>query len=222
MALITGKFGSGIAETILGTSEDDTISPLGGFDLVDGGAGIDTVVVLAGSYQFTVARKGGLVYVDTISSASGGGDQLRLRDVERISFTDSKMALDLAPTQAAGRAVLLIGAVLGREAVVSNKELMGVGIGLFDQGLSMLAMSSLVMRLPIWTDLAGGNSNSEIANYLLTRVQGVSPTSEALAAAVATLDQGAEGEFLAQLAQSSTNITRLDLVGIAQHGIEFL
>ncbi|OYU43585.1 MAG: hypothetical protein CFE44_17570 [Burkholderiales bacterium PBB4] len=222
MATIFGKFGSGIAETILGTPDNDTISPLGGFDLVDGGAGLDTVVVLAGSNQFSVARKGNLVYVDTISSASGGGDQLRLRDVERISFTDSKLALDLDPTQSAGQAVLLIGAVMGREAVLSNKELMGVGIGLFDQGLSMLALSGLVMRLPIWTDLAGGNSSSHIANYLLTRAQGAAPSSEALAAAVATLDHGAEGEFLAQLAQSGTNISRVDLVGIAQHGLGFV
>lgn len=222
MANITGKFGSGFAETILGTSENDTISPLGGFDLVDGGAGTDTVVVLASSSQFSLALKDKLFYVDTISAASGGGDQLRLRNVERIAFTDNKVALDLAPTQAAGQAVLLIGAVMGREVVVSNKELMGVGIGLFDEGFSMLALSASVMRLPIWGDLAGGSSSSLIANYLLTRVQGTTPSSEALSAAVASLDHGAEGEFLAQLALSSANVARLDLVGIAQHGLVFL
>ena len=221
MATITGKFGSGYAETIYGTAEDDTIYPLGGFDLVDGGAGTDTVVVLASSSLFSITRKDNLVYVDTLSAASWGGDQLRLRDVERLSFTDTKVALDLSSTQSAGQTVLLIGAVLGREAVMSNKALMGVGIGLFDQGNSMQNLSALIMRLPIWNDLAGGTSNSQIANYLLTRVQGTAPSSEALATAVATLDHGAEGEFLAQLALSATNAQRLDLVGIAQHGLGF-
>ncbi len=86
----------------------------------------------------------------------------------------------------------------------------------------MLALSGLIMRLPIWNDLAGGSSSSHIASYLLTRAQGTPPSSEALAAAVATLDHGVEGEFLAQLALSNANITRLDLVGIAQHGLSFL
>ena len=168
MAFITGKFGSGIAETITGTADNDTISPLGGFDLVDGGAGLDTVLVLADRSHFSIRSQGKLMYIDTISAASGGGDQLRLRNVERVKFSDSNVALDLASNQSAGQAVLLIGAVMGRDTVLTNKALMGIGIDLFDQGLSMLALSASVMRLPIWTDLAGGDSPTLIAHYLLT------------------------------------------------------
>ena len=221
MAFITGKFSSGFSETIIGTPENDTISPLGGFDLVDGGAGIDTVLVLADRGQFAIRRDAKLTYIDTISSASGGGDQLRLKNVERVNFNDTKLALDLAPNQSAGQAALLIGAVMGRDTLFTNKALMGVGIDLFDQGLSMVTLSGLIMRLPIWQDLAGGSSNTDIARYLLTKVHGVAPTGANLDAAVASINTGAEGDFLAQLALSSANITRLDLVGISNQGLAF-
>lgn len=221
MANITGKFGSGYAETILGTAEDDTISPLGGFDLVDGGAGVDTVLVLANRAQFTISRADTLTYIDTISAASGGGDQLRVRNVERLAFNDVKIALDLSTTQAAGQAALLIGAVMGRNTVLTNKELMGVGIGLFDQGLSMLDLSAAIMRLPIWTDLAGGNSNSQIATYLLTLVNGTAPSSAELNAAVASLTHDAQGDFLAHLALSNANLAQVDLVGLVKQGMAY-
>lgn len=221
MANIIGKFGSGFAETIYGTAENDTISPLGGFDLVDGGAGIDTVVVVANRAQFTLTRDGNITYVDTISAASGGGDQLRVRNVERLAFTDTKVALDLSPTQSAGQAALLIGAVMGRNTVFNNKELMGAGIALFDQGLSMLDLSAAVMRLPIWNDLAGGNSNTQIANYLLTVVNGHAPSTAELDTAVAALTHNSQGDFLAQLASSSVNMAQVDLVGLAKQGLVF-
>ena len=41
MAIISGKYGG--SENITGTSSDDTIFPFTGFDLIDGGGGLDTV-----------------------------------------------------------------------------------------------------------------------------------------------------------------------------------
>ncbi len=222
MADIIGKFASGFAETINGTAQDDLVSPRGGFDLVDGAGGVDTVVVEAWRSQFAISREGSLTYVDTISSASGGGDQLRVRNVERLAFTDVKVALDLSASQPAGQAALLIGAVMGRSTVLNNKELMGAGIGLFDQGFSMLDLSGAVMRLPIWDDLAGGHSSEQIASFLLTRVNGKAPGGAELAAAVALLDHGVQGAFLAQLAVSNANLQSIDLVGLSNQGLVFV
>lgn len=220
MANIIGKFGSKFAETIIGTADNDTIWPRGGYDLVDGGAGVDTVVIEANRAKFSIARDGHLTYVDTISAASSG-DQLRVRNVERLAFTDTKVALDLEPTQAAGQAALLIGAVLGRSTVIGNKELMGAGIALFDQGLSMLDLSAAVMRLPIWGDLAGGSSNTEIASYLLTVVHGHAPTGAELDTAVNAMANEPQGDFLARLALSGPNVMQVDLVGLAKQGLMF-
>ena len=219
MATITGKFPSGFAETIIGTPEDDTIFPLGGYDLVDGGAGVDTVVIAANLSQFTINRSGGLVYVDTVSAASGGGDQLRVKNVERLSFTDAKVAIDTAINQSAGETLLLTAAVLGRTAAMGNKALMGVGIALFDQGVSMLELSAAVMRLPIWDTLASGNSPNQIATYLLTVVNGKAPSAGELDAAVRSLNADPQGTLLSQLALSTLNQLQADLVGVQKAGL---
>ena len=79
MAIITGQYPSGFAETIVGTSGDDTIYPLGGWDTVDGGLGVDT-------FAFREADLDGSV--DTILDftwASGAADRIDLRDLDLLS-----------------------------------------------------------------------------------------------------------------------------------------
>ena len=52
MPTIYGKYSSGFSETIAGSSGDDTIYPGGGWDVVDGGDGFDTVIIVGRSSQF--------------------------------------------------------------------------------------------------------------------------------------------------------------------------
>ena len=73
MPTIYGKYSSGFSETIAGSSGDDTIYPLGGWDTVDAGAGIDTVVIAANASAFKISSINGTTYVDAISSASTKG-----------------------------------------------------------------------------------------------------------------------------------------------------
>ncbi len=128
----------------------------------------------------------------------------------------------------AGKAQLLLGGVLGKDVLAQKKSLVGTGIDLFDQGLSMRELSGTVMRLEIWGLLAnGGNataSNTQIANYLLTTVFKAAPSAAALAASVAALDTEigvAQGTFLSQLVESAANQTQVGLVGLASTGLEF-
>ena len=79
----------------------------------------------------------------------------------------------------------MLGAVLGRNLLATKSDLTGAVIGLFDQGYSMQALSGALMRLDIWGTLAGGTSNSHIANYLLTTVKQAAPDATTLAEAVA-------------------------------------
>lgn len=93
MATIFGLFGPGTRETINGTPGDDTIHPLGGWDTVLGGGGFDVVVVQAPSTSFKLTNVGGITYLDTISAASASAEQVVLRDVEAVRFTDRTVAL---------------------------------------------------------------------------------------------------------------------------------
>ena len=230
MAVIKGKFGSGFAEVINGTSGNDTIFPLGGWDTINGGGGIDTVVIDAKRVNFNISADANSSYVDAISGASGQSDTTTLNSVERVAFNDGlSVALDTGLNQAGGHAALLLGAVLGQAALGAKKPLVGKAIALFDQGLTLKDLSGAVMRLDIWGLLAnGGNptaTNTQIANYLLTTVNKTAPSAATLAAAVAALDTetgAAQGNFLWHLAESAENQVQVGLVGLSQSGLAYM
>ena len=230
MAVIKGKFGSGFAEVINGTSGNDTIFPLGGWDTINGGGGIDTVVIDAKRANFNISADANSSYVDAISGASGQSDTTTLNSVERVAFNDGlSVALDTGLNQAGGHAALLLGAVLGQAALAAKKPLVGVAIALFDQGFTLKDLSGAVMRLDIWGLLAnGGNAtatNTQIANYLLTTVNKTAPSAATLATAVAALDTetgAAQGNFLWHLAESAENQVQVGLVGLGQSGLAYM
>ena len=230
MAVIRGKFGSGFAEVINGTSGNDTIFPLGGWDTINGGGGIDTVVIDAKRANFNISADANSSYVDAISGASGQSDMTTLNSVERVAFNDGlSVALDTGVNQSGGRTALLLGAVLGQAALAAKKPVVGSVIALFDQGFSLQVLSGAVMRLDIWGLLAnGGNpgaTNTQIANYLLTTVNKAAPNAATLAAAVTALDTEtgpAQGNFLWHLAESAENQVQVGLVGLAQSGLAYM
>ena len=83
------------------------------------------------------------------------------------------------------------------------------------------------MRLPIWDVLTGKAkpSNTDIATYLLTNVNGVAPDQATVANAVTSLnsetDFATQGNFLWHLAESNANQTHVGLVGLASTGLAF-
>ena len=160
MAVIRGKFGSGFAEVINGTSANDTIFPLGGWDTINGGGGIDTVVIDAKRANFNISADANLRYVDAISGASGQTDMTTLNGVERVAFNDGlSVALDTGVNQSGGHAALLLGAVLGQAALAAKKPLVGSVIALFDQGFSTSRLAALsIAGFVIFTTAMSGSA----------------------------------------------------------------
>ena len=208
-------------QSVTGTTGNDTFSALSGHTLIDGLAGTDTLALGLSSSAYLLSQSSsGFMLTGTSTT-----DIYELSHVERLAFTNLNVALDLGATQSAGETQLLLGAVLGRNLLATKSSLTGAVIGLFDQGYSMQTLSGALMRLDIWGTLAGGTSNSHIANYLLTTVNQTAPDATTLAAAVAALDAqtgAAQGNFLWELAASSANQTQVGLVGLAATGLEYL
>jgi serralysin len=212
--------------SLTGNAANNILIGAAGNDAIDGGAGTDTAwysaarsnFVLANSPSgFTVMDKAGALGTDT------------LQNIERIRFSDGGVALDTAPTQSAGEAVMLLGAVLPGQLVFDSSKLTYLGdvIGLFDQGYTLQQLSGAVMRLPIWDILTQKAipTSSDIATYLLTNVNGAAPDPTTLANAVAELntqtDFSTQGNFLWHLAETSANQTHVGLVGLASTGLAF-
>lgn len=208
--------------SLLGLSGNDVIFGGGGDDALDGGTDTDSAV-FAGSIKNYVITKTSTGWRVSDSTGVEGNDILS--NVERLRFSDAEVALDLGATQAAGQAALLVGAVLGANAVATKKELLGAVIDLFDQGFTLQQLSGAVMRLPIWGLLANDGrpsaTNTQIAKYLLTTIYATSPDESTLAAATVALSQGPEGNFLWNLAESVANQEHIGLTGLLTTGIEF-
>ena len=151
-----------------------------------------------------------------------------LKNIERLKFSDDSIALDVGATQSAGETQLLLGAVLGKDLLATKQPLIGAVIDLFDHAYTLQQLSGAVMRLPIWDALTGkaAPTNTDIANYLLWRVNGATPETNTLASAVSALDSQPDikhnqGDFLWHLAESAANKAQVGLVGLAATGLAF-
>jgi hypothetical protein len=208
-------------------------------DLITGTAATDTVAYKGSikDYKVAIGSNGNYTVIDSASSRDGSDVVV---NVERLKFSPdpatgaNRIALDLAPTQAAGQAALLIGAILpGKLALDPSKyELMGTVIGLFDQ-FSLKDLSGALLRLPIWDVLTGkpNPTNADIATYLVNNVYGVTSQSANLgvdlARSLAISAMNAEtpatqGTYLASLAVSTASQSHIDLVGMQSTGLVYL
>ena len=219
---LTGSSGDNVLE---GSDGNDTFVSTAGGDTLNGGIGVDTVSYTQARSVFTLQRSAAGVY--SIEKPNSAGSDT-FTNTERLKFSDTGVALDVSASQTAGQAALLIGAVLGQAALAAKKPLVTSVLALMDDGFSFEVLSGAVMRLDIWGLLANdGNptaSNTQIANYLLRTVNGVTPDAATLAAAVTALDTqtgAAQGQFLFQLAASTANQQQVGLVGLAATGLEF-
>ena len=219
-------FGLAANQTFTGNSGKDSLTGGSGNDIIDGGTGVDTAVYSISRSNFALSRTStGFTLTDNTGAA--GTDTLQ--NIERIKFSDGSIALDVGAAQPAGQTAMLLGAVLPNRLVfdASKQALLGAAIDLFDQGYSLQTLSGAVMRLPIWDILTGKAtpSNTDIATYLLTNVNGAAPDGTTLASAVASLntetDFTTQGNFLWHLAESTVNQTRIDLVGLASTGLAY-
>ncbi len=226
-------FGSAAADQIIGNSLDnvidgengnDTLTGGGGNDSLNGGdgddilngqEGIDTAIYTSSRSDFTITRNAdrGIIIHDNANIE--GTDTLS--EIERISFSDERLALDVDGN--AGIVAKTLGAVFGAGSI-ANKEYVGIGLGLLDGGVSY----SNLMELAISTKRGVNASNNDIVNWLYTNVVGTAPSTSDLNYYVGLLQNGAYTEVgLGILAADSTiNASNINLIGLATAGLEFV
>lgn len=200
--------------TVNGDAGNNTISPtLGLARHVDGGAGIDTVVIPATLAQTLIQTHGnGNTTVHRLTD----GAMLDLTQVERLSFSDTLLALDITGNGHAGQAVRLLGA-LGGTDLLANKALVGEAIHALDSGTSAQALAGIALQA------LGANTASQVAQLLFTNLMGRAGTAQDLQPLADLLAQGTTpGELAVMAGNLDLTATRIDLVGLAGKGIEFV
>lgn len=198
---------------------NDTFKGQPGTDLIDGGLGTDTVVYLGPLEQYTV-NKSGNRYI--VSEPTGSDDTDYLTNIERLHFKYSKLALDVANGPVADGAKLM-GALLG-PAFVKDKALAGIVIGLMDQNYSAEFVATLGLATPLYLGMAGSSSHVDFVKHVFTNVVGRQPLANELNQYVGMLESGSatQASLAVMAANTDLNAARIDLVGLIQHGWEFV
>jgi hypothetical protein len=212
---------------VVGGADSDEINCGSGNDFFNGALGLDTSIYFGSLDQYKIELIGNSFSVADQVIERDGTDTLT--NIERLQFTDKNIALDLAPTQAAGQTALLIGAVLpGKLAFDASKQaLLGSVIGLFDQNFTLAQLSGAILRLPIWDVLTGkaAPTNADIAGYLVNNVYGGTQTATITNAAIAAMSAetpATQGNYLASLAAGDANQAHINLVGVQATGLVYL
>ena len=203
--------GTPLPEMIDGLDGDDRIAGLGGDDLLTGGSGIDSAVYSSPRSQYRVTEHG-----TKVSALSGGEGTDTLKEIERLVFSDSALAFDLAGH--AGTVARYLGAVFGMTSV-ENRAYVGIGLRLLDQGVT----NNDLMQLALESRLGATFTPAAEVELLYRNIAGRAPDAGELAYWSSEL---AHGDFdmvsLAQMAAGlDLNALNIGLAGLAQSGLPY-
>ena len=183
-------------------------------ELIDGSDGVDTFVTneIASSVVRSTSPNG---RVQLTYSGKQGDELDTLTNIERIVFFDVAKAYDVDGS--AGQASKTLVAVLGA-AGLSNKEYVGIGLQLFDAGQSLATVGELALNA------VGATTNEDVVTTLYSNLYGESPSDDQLQEYVELLDQGvfSKGSLAAAAAELTDDLGVIDLVGLAETGIEYV
>lgn len=206
------------SDSIIGSIVADRLAGFAGNDNIDGGTGTDTAAYFSNRANYSLSKTA------NGWSVSGGNDGSdTLTNVERLQFSDKKVALDLTTDGNAAKSLEFIGVMA--HGLVSNVKVVGTILSIFDQGKSMQEVCQLAIDVGLTRDLAGSTSNLDLAKLAFRNVIG-SEADEGTANALAGYIQGSGGsmsqaEFLATVAQLDLNNQHIGLVGLQQTGVEY-
>jgi hypothetical protein len=205
-SLIENVMGSPYDDVIIGNAQNNLITFMGGNDIVDGQAGVDTIRLWSKSTEFKVAKDTSTGYwnVESVNNTSGS---MELQNTERLIFADKSWALDTGDVESAGRTAKILGAVFGKEGL-SNMVYRGIGLFYFDSGMNYEALTLLALDARV----GPGASKDTVAQLLQANVPGLVVNPGAYASTTA----------MAMYAQESTlNKTMVDVVGLATAGMAY-
>lgn len=198
-------------ENAIGGQGNDILIGNNSRNNLDGGAGIDTVQIDSPRSQFTL-NKTSTGYTLTDSANRRNPDTLT--NVERVKFSDAKLALDLDGH--AGEVAKLLGAVFGA-STVTNPDYAGIGLTKADGGLSYEQLATFAIDA---TDLT---SHDEIVTLLWQNLFGSAPTESEKSPYVEMLDTGeiSTGALAILAADTGINLENIHLTGLAQNGLAY-
>ena len=178
---------------------------------ITGTASIDYLRISGGSRDFAGSR------AEDAFLLEGASGRISLSSIERIIFRDQRKAIDLAGN--AGIAAKVIGAFLGPDEL-ENSWLVGSALNLLDNGASYGELLRKAIDAVFGIDPQG----ADLVRHFHQVLTGT-PAPEEIAATIgATVDNGetTPDELAMLAAEHELNLTNIDLVGLAESGLDYL
>ncbi|SFL04830.1 Peptidase M10 serralysin C terminal [Nitrosomonas aestuarii] len=204
-------FGNQYDNSLSGNDGNDTFMGLEGNDIIMGGAGIDEALFDGKLSDYTIKKNDEEF---SIQHLTGNNGLDKLISIERLSFDDMGLALDLDGSS--GQIAKLLGVVFGASSV-NDKHFVKIGLSLIDNGISSEQLTSAAL------DAAGVHSHDSTVTLLWRNLFGSDPTTEEKQPYVNLLNSNnfSAVELTLFAANTSFNADNIDLIGLMQNGIEF-
>jgi hypothetical protein len=214
-AIIENAIGGAGNDTLIGNAVNNTLT---------GGSGTDTAVYAGARGNFSVAKTS-TGFTTTDKTGAEGTDTLT--GIERMQFTDLKLAYDMDGN--AGNAAKLIGAAFGIDYLPSIQPttlqlaLTGAVIRLFDQGYTLPQLAEAALGTTLFAQIAGSRSNAAVVTTIYTDVVGDAPSAAEFNVYVGLLNGGmSQADFLVLAANSPANAQHIELAGLANAGLTYV
>ena len=214
---LTSYFGTStpITSTVNGTIGNDTLTLPAGRVNVDGYGGLDTVLLSQSRDTFILSPSNSGF---TLTSKDGAS-LYTLINIERVQFTNDKVALDLVGSGNAAQVVKVLGAVFGPSSV-ENANYVGIGLRYLDSGMGL----GELMDLSLGVALTKPASNAAVVNLLYKNINGVMPTPTQAQPFLEMLDNKTytQSQLGLMAADTSNNQAAVGLTGVLlQTGVHY-
>ena len=206
-SLIENVIGTAYDDVLIGNAQNNVMTFLGGNDIVDGQAGMDTLRLWSSAAEFKISKdtSTGAWNVEALNNVTGS---IELQSMERVYFADKAWALDMGSDENAGRTAKILGALFGKEGL-SYPSFRGIGLYFLDAGYSYEALMGAAVDTRLWP----GASKADVAKVLMANVPGLVVDPNAYANTTAMAVAAADSEL---------NKTMINLVGLATTGFDYI
>lgn len=206
--------GSSLADTLVGSGSKDVFIPAGGADSVDGGSGIDTVVLSGTRAQYGITHQADGTF--TVRSLTDASNVVTMKNVERLTFDNQTYVLD--STTASGRVAEFYKLALGR-----NPEENGLTLyaDASSQGMSTTQLALNFVNSLEFAKTTGALDNTAFVTQLYQNAFNRAPDATGLALMMSQLaaNPGAAGQaaVIANFIDSSE--MAIKLAGVVDLGV---
>jgi Ca2+-binding RTX toxin-like protein len=204
--------GTALGDSILGLAGNDTIAGGAGNYTVDGGPGIDTAVFSGARADYTVSHNGSTWTVS--HTGSDGVDTLT--NVERLQFSDTKLALDVDGN--AGQAYRLYKAAFDREPDIPG---LGYQMNQLDQGFTLAQVASAFIASPEFQAKYGSNiDDTTFITLLYNNLLDRAPDADGLQFHLNEIASGqTRADVLGHFSESPEN--KANVIGLIENGMVY-